>query len=65
MDDCVLVIQTVQSSVIKTLCDVLKETLNDVNFIFDDDGMRLMAMDGAHVALVHLKLHGDRFETYR
>jgi proliferating cell nuclear antigen len=65
MDDCVLVIQTVQSSVIKTLCDVLKETLNDVNFIFDDEGMRLMAMDGAHVALVHLKLHGDRFETYK
>lgn len=65
MDDCVLVIQTVQSSVIKTLCDVLKETLNDVNFIFDETGMRLMAMDGAHVALVHLRLHGDRFETYK
>jgi proliferating cell nuclear antigen len=64
MDDCLLVIQTVQSSVIKTLCDVLKETLNDVNFIFDDKGMRLMAMDGAHVALVHLRLDGDRFETY-
>lgn len=65
MDDCILVIQTVQSSVIKTLCDVLKETLNDVNFIFDESGMRLMAMDGAHVALVHLRLHGDRFETYK
>ena len=64
MENCVLYLQTVQSSVIKTLCDVLKETLNDVNFIFDDHGMKLMAMDGAHVALVHLRLEGERFETY-
>ena len=65
MDDCILVIQTVQSNVIKILCDVLKETLNDVNFLFDETGMRVMAMDGSHVALVHLRLYADRFETYR
>lgn len=71
-DDCILVIQTVQSNVIKTLCDVLKETLNDVNFIFTpasndgtEGGLRVMAMDGSHVALVHLRLYPDRFETYR
>ena len=63
-DDCVLVIQTVQSGVIKTLCDVLKETLNDINFIFTETGLKLMAMDGAHVALIHLRLMADRFETY-
>ena len=31
----ILEIVTVQSSSIRTLCDVLKETLNDVNFIFN------------------------------
>ena len=60
----VLRLQTVQSTVIKTLCDVLKETLNDINFIFDETGMRVMAMDGSHVALVHLKLMSKNFEQY-
>jgi proliferating cell nuclear antigen len=60
----ILEIQTIQSNVIKILCDVLKETLNDVNFIFDEKGMRVMAMDGSHVALVHMKLHASNFESY-
>jgi proliferating cell nuclear antigen len=61
----ILEIQTIQSNVIKVLCDVLKETLNDVNFVFDEGGMRVMAMDGSHVALIHLKLHADKFEVFR
>ena len=60
----ILEIQTIQSNVIKILCDVLKETLNDVNFIFDENGMRVMAMDGSHVALVHMKLHAKNFEYF-
>tara|TARA_Y100000389_G_scaffold136750_1_gene134331 strand:+ start:2551 stop:3336 length:786 start_codon:yes stop_codon:yes gene_type:complete len=60
----ILKIQTVQSTVIKTLCDVLKETLNDINFIFDENGIKVMAMDGSHVALVHLKLLAKNFEHY-
>jgi len=61
----VLEIQTIQSNVIKILCDVLKETLNDVNFIFDNSGMKVMAMDGSHVALVHMKLHASSFEYFK
>lgn len=64
MDEYILKLQTVQSNVIKILCDVLKETLNDVNFLFDENGMRVMAMDGSHVALVHLKLYARNFEQY-
>ena len=60
----ILRLQTVQSTVIKTLCDVLKETLNDINFIFDEDGMKIMAIDGSHVALVHLKLFAKNFEQF-
>lgn len=56
--------QTVQSNAIRIMCDVLKETLNDVNFIFDKDGLKVMAMDGSHVAFVYLKLYADRFEHY-
>ena len=60
----ILEIQTVQSNVIKVLCDVLKETLNDVNFCFDNQGMKVMAMDGSHIALVHIKLFAEKFEYY-
>lgn len=63
-DKYVLKVQTVQSHVIKILCDVLKETLNDVNFVFDQTGLRVMAMDGSHVALIHLRLHAQNFEYY-
>lgn len=60
----ILEVHTVQSNAFKMLCDVLKETLNDINIIFDEDGMKIMAMDGSHVALIYLKLYADKFETY-
>jgi proliferating cell nuclear antigen len=60
----ILELQTVQSNAIRILCEVLKETLNDVNIKFDSKGMKIMAMDGSHVALIHLRLHADRFEHY-
>ena len=60
----ILELLTVQSSSIRTLCDVLKETLNDVNFCFSNEGMKVMAMDGSHVALISLKLYASRFEYY-
>tara|TARA_Y100000816_G_scaffold282166_1_gene257526 strand:- start:154 stop:921 length:768 start_codon:yes stop_codon:yes gene_type:complete len=60
----ILELVSVQSNSIRTLCDVLKETLNDVNFVFTEDGLKVMAMDGSNVALIHLKLYADRFEHY-
>ena len=60
----ILEVVTVQSNSIRTLCDVLKETLNDVNFVFTEEGLKVMAMDGSNVALVHLRLYADRFEHY-
>ena len=61
----ILEVHTVQSNAFKMLCDVLKETLNDINIIFDEEGMKIMAMDGSHVALIYLKLYADKFETYQ
>lgn len=56
--------QTVQSHSLKTLFEVLKDILTDVNLIFDETGVKIMAMDGNHVALIHLKLEADKFESF-
>lgn len=59
-----LLIRTVQASSIKTLFDSLKDLLNDVNIFFTPEGIKMQAMDGAHTALVFLKLDSVNFETY-
>jgi len=56
--------QTVQSHSLKTLFEVLKDVLTDVNIIFDESGIKIMAMDGNHVALIHLKLEAENFEYF-
>lgn len=56
--------QTVQSHSLKTLFEVLKDVLTDVNIIFDQTGIKIMSMDGNHVALIHLKLEADNFEYF-
>ena len=55
---------TVQSHSIKTLFEVLKDVLTDVNITVDETGLKIMAMDGHHVALIHLKLEAENFEYY-
>ena len=64
MEGCVVYLKTVQSGAFRTLVEVLKDVLNDINVIFDSTGMKIMAMDGSHVALIHMKLEADKFETY-
>lgn len=59
-----LYLKTVQSNAIKTLFEVLKEILHDVNIFFDENGMRIMTVDGSHVALIHLFLEASNFEEY-
>lgn len=60
----VLEIKTVQASTFKQIVDALKEILIDVNFEFDETGMKVVALDNTHVVLVHLKLAANKFETY-
>jgi len=64
MSEYVLRLKTVQAGVFRTLIEVLKECLNDVNVTFDAKGMTITAIDGAKVALIDLKLYADRFEAY-
>jgi proliferating cell nuclear antigen len=58
-------IRSVQGSVIKSLFDTLKEILHDVSVTFDSTGIKISAMDGAKVSLVHMKLNAESFEEYK
>jgi proliferating cell nuclear antigen len=59
-----VVVSTVQSSAFRTMIEALKDILNDVNIIFDSTGMKILAMDSTHVALVHMKLYSQKFERF-
>ena len=63
-NDFFMYMTTVQAGSIRTLVEVLKEVLNDVNLIFDETGIRVTAMDGSHVALIHMKLDASKCETF-
>jgi len=59
-----LEIKSVQSNNIRTLFEVLKEVLIDFNIIVTDKGIRVTSMGHANIALVHLKLEADQFQTF-
>ena len=57
-------VRTVQASALRTLVEALKEILTDVNLELDNTGMKIIAMDSAHVALIHMKLFSKNFEKF-
>eukprot|EP00899_Mesostigma_viride_P017335 jgi/Mesvir1/25602/Mv01830-RA.1 len=57
--------RTVQGSSIKMLVEVLKELTNDVNFFFDQKGVRIVSFDLAHCALFHAFLEASKIEEYK
>ena len=61
----ILLLRTVQSTCFRTLWETLKEILVDVTLNFNEDGVKLNAIDGSRVSLVHLKLDACNFEEYR
>jgi proliferating cell nuclear antigen len=63
-DDYILFIKTVQSQSIKILVESLKEVLTDINLYFDSNGLKIMTMDNARVALIYVRLIKDNFEEY-
>ena len=64
MESYLLYIKTVQSQSIKILVESLKEVLTDINLYFDSNGLKIMTMDNARVALVYVRLIKDNFEEY-
>lgn len=57
-------LKTVQATAIKSLLEVLKDIITDVNVYFDSTGMKIIAFDVARVTLVHVKLSADNFEEF-
>jgi len=57
-------IRTVKAAPFRTLIEALKDILTDANIEFDSNGMKIMAMDGTHTILVHLKIQADRFDEW-
>ena len=56
---------TVQSNAIRILTESLKNILSDVNLQINEDGIKIIAMDGSKVAVVHLKLDASKFEFFQ
>lgn len=57
-------LKTVQVTVIKTLFELLKELLGDVNMTFTPDGLRILEMDQYRTLIVDLFMDKKRLETY-
>jgi len=55
----------VQGGAFRTLIEAVELILPEANFEFDETGIRMMDMDATQSLLVHMKLHKERFETYR
>tara|TARA_B110000977_G_scaffold198304_1_gene282863 strand:+ start:1093 stop:1872 length:780 start_codon:yes stop_codon:yes gene_type:complete len=59
-----ILLETVQSSIVRSLFESLKDILQDCNMCFTPQGATICAMDGAHVALVNMNIQGDMLERY-
>ncbi len=57
-------IRTVKASPFRTLIDAVKDILTEANIEVDSNGMKIMAMDGTHTILVHMRLYADRFDEF-
>ena len=57
-------LKTVQASAFKSIFEVLKDILNDVNIYFTKEGIKITTLDTARAALIDLHLPSDNFEEY-
>ena len=64
MSDFLLKFKTVQASGFQKLVECMKDILTDVNWEFDQTGIKVLCMDGSHVCLINMKLEAENFEYY-
>ena len=57
-------LKTIQASAFKSVFEVLKDILNDVNLYITKDGIKIVTLDTARTALIDLFLPADNFEEY-
>lgn len=60
----ILQLKTFQATTFKQVVDALKEILMDVNFEFDETGLKILAMDTSHVVLIDAFMEAENFEKY-
>ena len=56
--------RTIQATALKSVFEVLKDIINDVNVYFTEKGIRILTLDTARVTLVHMELSAENFEEY-
>ena len=56
--------RTIQASALKSVFEVLKDIINDVNVYFNSSGIHILTLDTARVTLVHMTLGAENFEEY-
>lgn len=64
-EQCAVYVKSIQGGAIRTLFEVLKEVLHDVQLKFDSKGVSLLQMDNTKNILVGMQLRADDFEDYR
>jgi proliferating cell nuclear antigen len=64
MSDVLVEAKSVQTGAFRTLVEALKCILVEMNFTFDKDGIRMVALDNTHTVLVHMRLAAAQFEHY-
>lgn len=65
MEKFILELQSVQSSNLRILFEVLKDVLlTDINIVFMPDGIKIVELDGGETCLIHLVLEKKAFEVY-
>jgi proliferating cell nuclear antigen len=57
-------LKTIQASAFRTVFEVLKDIINDVNLVFRPEGLMVVTLDTARVTLVHLVMPAENFEEY-
>lgn len=57
-------LKTIQAASLKSVFEVLKEIINDVNVYFTPQGCHILTLDTARVTLVHMTLSAENFEEY-
>jgi proliferating cell nuclear antigen len=57
-------LKTIQAAAVKSVFEVLKDIINDVNVYFTPKGVHILTLDTARVTLVHMTLGAENFEEY-
>ena len=63
-EEYIFVVRTVQSSIIKTLFDTIKDVFLEINIIVDSNGLFISKMNSDHTVLIHASLKPTNFELF-